>query len=1132
MNKKVILILMLIFLISLTAVEAAKVDKEILNKLNEKKVNGKFILQSDAQEEIPVIIKLKDGVTDKTRIKGDSNFKSKYDYSSFNGFAGSVSLGDVEKLIDNNNVEAVYFDRVYKISLSDVKGLVNATTVWPLVANGLNLTGKGLTACVLDTGVNYSHVNLGAMNCVSGSFSAGNCGRIIGGYDYNNNDADPYDDHGHGTHVAGIIASNASDYRGMAPESNIIMMKVCNAAGSCSTSAMLSGFDWCINNRSVYNISVISVSIGGGLYSNYCDNSSSFTSSINNATSFNISVVIAAGNGLDNDGVGRSTQISEPACVENATAVSSVDKSDTIASYSNRGVLTDLFAIGGSVNDCTNGVCSTSISGGFVGKMGTSMATPEVSGAILLLNQYKKAESNRYLTVNESLIALNRTGKTIYDSATGLNYSRILIYPALVSIDVLNPALNLSEPRNATYYINQSMSLNYSASDVMLQSIWYNIDEGTNFTLSGNATFNLSYGSHRFYIYANDTKGNLNITNVNFSVLQVLTLDIIKPENTSYNSRNIFVNLSSNGAENIWFYNGTTNITYSTAGYYNFSEGFNQLIAYSNNSQLSNSTNVNFTVDSIKPYAAFTQPLNNSVFTYNVYVNITNNSDAVNVWFFNGTGNQSYGSPVYVNLSSGSYNLMAYANDSVGNLNYSFASISVDLTAPTVSVNSPSSGSYFKSNFSVNITVVDSNVGVNSTAVYFRWENSSTNSSWYRMGNLTVSYFNFTFNISDVYDGNYTIRFNASDLFNNSVSSGTTSFVKDTAIPLLNVSGNVSASVASTSSTITFHTNESTNVTINYGTTLLLGTKSESNSFTTTHSHAISSLTASTLYYYNLTFCDQAANCNTTGTYSFTTSASGGVPGDGGGGGGGGGGGDTNNATAVVISWGSMNAGQVYELTTAKPNFVVQKISITPNRALSNVQVIVKQLKGKPNDVLKEPDNVYSYFEVSKVNLLNSDLNKAVIYFNVDKSFVDSKGRKEDLTLLRYGANDKWDELKTSFVSESSGKYNYQADTPGFSYFSIAMKQTAPESLVRSKEAEIAAVGNESLEEDVGFSVSDIGEGLEKVLESAKSNKKWIIAVILILVIIFIVAYLLYRRGRYGGMDRFQYRPKHEFFKG
>ncbi len=1120
MNKKLVLVIILIFLVSLIAVEAAKVDKEILNKLNEKKANGKFIMQSDSQEEISVIIKLKEGVNNKAQIKAESNFKSKYEYSSFNWFAGNVSLEDVEKLIDDNNVEAVYFDKTYKISLSNVKGLVNATTVWPLVANGLNLTGKGQTACILDTGVNYSHANLGG--CVSGSFSAGNCGRVIDGYDYVNSDADPYDDHGHGTHVSGIIASNASDNTGIATGSNIIMMKVCNAAGSCSGSAMLSGLDWCISNRTVYNISVISISIGADLYSSYCDSTSSFTSSINNATAVNISVVIAAGNGNNNDGVGRSTQIAEPACVENATAVSAVDKSDSIASYADRGNLTDLFAIGSSV-------VSTSKSGSTETRSGTSMATPEVSGAILLLQQYKKAESGRFLRVNESLYALNNTGKTIYDSATGFNYSRILIFPALISIDVLNPALNLSAPRNITYYINQSLSLNYSASDVMLQSVWYNLDNGTNYTLNGNTTFNLSYGNHRLYIYANDTKGNLNVTNVNFSVLQILNLDIVKPENTTYNSRNVLVNLSSVGADNVWFYNGTTNITYTASGYYNFSEGFNQFIAYSNNSQLSNSTNINFTVDSIQPYVAFTQPVS-STFTYNIYVNITNNSDATSVWFFNGTANQSYSVPTFINLSSGSYNLTAYANDSINNLNYSIVGISVDLTAPSISVNSPSSGSYFKSNFSVNIDVTDANIGVNSTAVFFRWENSLTNSSWYRMSNTTASAFNYTFNISDVYDGNYTLRFNASDLFNNSISSSTITFFKDTVIPLLNVTGNISSSVTSTSATITYHTNESTNVTINYGILTLLGTNSTNNSFATVHSHTLSSLTASTLYYYRIIFCDQAGNCNSsTATNTLTTSATGGsVAGDAGAGGGGGGGGDTNNVAAVTGSWSSMISGQSYEIVTNKPEFVVQKISITPNRALSAVQLIVRQLKAKPKDVLRELDNVYSYFEVAKVNLLNTDLSKAVIYFNVDKSFVDSRGKKEDLILNRYGASDKWEELKTTFVSEAVGKYSYQADTLGFSYFAIAMKQSS----LSTTNINNISIGESPLNEtalnETGFSAAAIGEGLKNIFISAKSNQKIWIGILLFLLIALIIGYWLYKK-KDDGLGSRQYRPNHGF---
>ena len=74
------------------------------------------------------------------------------------------------------------------------------------------------------------------------------------------------DDNGLGTHVAGIIASSDSAYRGVAPDAKLAAMKVCNAGVPREDADVLAGFDWCIDNAEAYNISVISISLGGGSY--------------------------------------------------------------------------------------------------------------------------------------------------------------------------------------------------------------------------------------------------------------------------------------------------------------------------------------------------------------------------------------------------------------------------------------------------------------------------------------------------------------------------------------------------------------------------------------------------------------------------------------------------------------------------------------------------------------------------------------------------------------------------------------------------------------------------------------------------------------------------------------------------
>src|SRR3989344_5381313 len=91
------------------------------------------------------------------------------------------------------------------------------------------LSGEGVTIGIIDTGVDYTHRDLG------GCFGAG-C-KVIGGYDFVNEDSDPMDDHGHGTHVAATaagdgVAQDGTILKGVAPEANIVAYKVLNNNGA------------------------------------------------------------------------------------------------------------------------------------------------------------------------------------------------------------------------------------------------------------------------------------------------------------------------------------------------------------------------------------------------------------------------------------------------------------------------------------------------------------------------------------------------------------------------------------------------------------------------------------------------------------------------------------------------------------------------------------------------------------------------------------------------------------------------------------------------------------------------------------------------------------------------------------
>jgi subtilisin family serine protease len=186
------------------------------------------------------------------------------------------------------------------------------------------------------------------------------------------------DENGHGTHVSGIIAGNDSIITGIAPDAKIVAVKALGSSGLGYESDIIAGIDYCISHADEYNISVISMSLGGNkLYNDYCDSSElEFSYMINEAVSAGISVVVATGNN------GSSSSILSPACIYGATRVGSSLKSDNeLSSFSNRWDLDMLIAPGSDIY-------SSYLGNTYVYMSGTSIATPMVSGAVAILNQY------------------------------------------------------------------------------------------------------------------------------------------------------------------------------------------------------------------------------------------------------------------------------------------------------------------------------------------------------------------------------------------------------------------------------------------------------------------------------------------------------------------------------------------------------------------------------------------------------------------------------------------------------------------------------------------------------------------------------------------------------------------------
>lgn len=233
-----------------------------------------------------------------------------------------------------------------------------------------NSRGAGVVVAIIDSGIDYTHPALG------GGIGLGR--KVIGGYDFVNQDADPMDDHRHGTHVAGIVAANSATISGVAPAASLLAYKVLNAQGRGRQSDVIAAIELAIDPNGDGDFSdradVANLSLGSR--GNPLD---PVAQAVENAVSSGMVVVAAAGNDGLFHGVGS------PAVAHAAIAVGAVDDASVLAEFSNRGPAPRSGAIKPDVLAPGVAIRSTAIGGGTLVLSGTSMAAPYVSGLAALL---------------------------------------------------------------------------------------------------------------------------------------------------------------------------------------------------------------------------------------------------------------------------------------------------------------------------------------------------------------------------------------------------------------------------------------------------------------------------------------------------------------------------------------------------------------------------------------------------------------------------------------------------------------------------------------------------------------------------------------------------------------------------
>ena len=213
----------------------------------------------------------------------------------FNGVAATVPSADLARLRATPGVAAVYPDRTVHTSLDPALDLINAPQVWARDDHAGNPTdGRGEVVAIVDTGVDYQHADLG------GGFGPGH--KVVAGYDFVNDDADPMDDNGHGTHVAGIIAGSPAldgGVTGVAPGATLTAYKVLGANGTGDESAILQGLEAAVSPTNPYRADVVNMSLGV-----HADSSDPLEQAAAAVAQSGVVVVAAAGN--DGPGEGSS----------------------------------------------------------------------------------------------------------------------------------------------------------------------------------------------------------------------------------------------------------------------------------------------------------------------------------------------------------------------------------------------------------------------------------------------------------------------------------------------------------------------------------------------------------------------------------------------------------------------------------------------------------------------------------------------------------------------------------------------------------------------------------------------------------------------------------------------------------
>ncbi|KAG0222558.1 alkaline serine protease [Mortierella sp. GBAus27b] len=278
-------------------------------------------------------------------------------FHSFGSFSATLNDATLKELLASDDIEFIEQDQIVTINTQSQ----TSPPSWglPRVSQRQrNLSapfyyqdqaGQGVTAYVIDTGINTGHTEFGGRATMGANYISGSPNT---------------DENGHGTHVSGTIGGTRF---GVAKRVSLVGVKVLNAQGSGAFSGIVSGMDW-VAQRARGTKAVVNMSLGGG-------KSQAVDQAVLNLYNAGVAVIVAAGNDANADACNGS-----PSGAQGGYCVGATNNADNIASFSSWGQCLDIFAPGVDITSAWIGSSSATNT-----ISGTSMATPHVVGVAALL---------------------------------------------------------------------------------------------------------------------------------------------------------------------------------------------------------------------------------------------------------------------------------------------------------------------------------------------------------------------------------------------------------------------------------------------------------------------------------------------------------------------------------------------------------------------------------------------------------------------------------------------------------------------------------------------------------------------------------------------------------------------------